>query len=487
MSARPTRARPEAHRLPRWWVAATVALAACGGGSPGPREEPFVAPLAPDCSPPTIPDVSFAATVGPASPPATCATPVHDSALDAAWVQHLGTLAVGSTAAFVVPPGTGSFTIVEQAVQASTGPVTFAGASPLPNRAVPLRIKYPDGSIFFDDTAPIPLDFSLASAVSFGGRQGTGAFTAPSTAHTLAAWARGAPSGTWSFVVGDYASECVEVGPAGCTSGGGTTGIYDVSVLLRPGPVPRSGTIDLDLYLVTTRFRAPGAPSDPGLSRMVSTISSLFAAAGICVGQVTFLDVPDWVRSDYATGIDATRLGACDALAQLCTLSRPSAAVPIFLVDAIGGSGGSLRTVGIDGAIPGPATIGGTIVSGAVVNASDVGAGTCGASIDLAACGSDATAAVVAHEVGHYLGLYHPTESGGTIFDALSDTPTCACSQCVPPAYRPSCGAGANVGASDCSAGGACAGASNLMFWLAGGDQLTAQQGQLMRASPATR
>jgi len=220
---------------------------------------------------------------------------------------------------------------------------------------------------------------------------------------------------------------------------------------------------------------------------MVATLSSLFAAAGICVGEVTFLDVPDWVRADYATGIDATKLGPCDALAQLCTLSRPSTAIPIFLVDAIGGSGGTLRTVGIDGAIPGPGTIGGTVVSGAVVNASDVGAGTCTSSIDLAACGSDATAAVVAHEVGHYLGLYHTTESGGTIFDALSDTPTCACSQCVPPAYRASCGAGATVGASDCSVGGACAGASNLMFWLAGGGELTAQQGQLMRANPATR
>jgi hypothetical protein len=202
---------------------------------------------------------------------------------------------------------------------------------------------------------------------------------------------------------------------------------------------------------------------------------------------VTYLDVAAWAKSRYSAGVDAARLGPCDAISQLLTLSRPGTAVPIFLVDDIQGASGTSRTVGLDGAIPGPSTIGGTVASGAVVNASDVGFGACGAAMDLTGCGADATAAVVAHEVGHYLGLYHVTEGTGTVFDPVADTPTCACSACAPPAARASCDAGTTLSSADCSAGGSCAGADNLMFWLVGGDRLSAQQAQLVRASPATR
>jgi hypothetical protein len=471
---------------------AMALLAACGAS--GSKEEPPFAPSpSPDCAPPTTPVVSASASVaGPAVDPGTCLQPVGVSALPAGLVQHLGTLSVNAVASFNVPAATGSFTIVQQAVSASSADVAFVGSPLLHNVPVPLRITDPSGRVFYDDTSSIPLDFSQANAVYFGGKAGTGAFTVPNTSLALSAWARGVPAGKWSFVVGDYAAECANLGPAGCTSGSDLGGRYDVTVLLRPGPVPSTGTVDVSLYLVTTRFQASTAVADPGLARLVSTLSSIFASAGVCVGRVTFIDVPAWVKTKYATGVDATQSGPCSNLDQLFTVSQGDTAVHLFLVDDIqqGGVTG-LRTVGIDGAIPGPSTVGGTIMSGAVVNVSDVGHGTCGAAIDSARCGADSTAFVAAHEVGHWLGLYHTTEKSGTVFDPVSDTGTCPCTQCAPAAYRASCGAAGSSGAvvsnADCTAGGSCSGGDNLMFWLLGGDLLSAQQAQLMRANPAMR
>jgi Pregnancy-associated plasma protein-A. len=50
------------------------------------------------------------------------------------------------------------------------------------------------------------------------------------------------------------------------------------------------------------------------------------------------------------------------------------------------------------------------------------------------------------HEMGHFLGLFHPTENSGNLFDPISDTPKCTSGQ---------------ISTSDCENQGA----NNLMFW----------------------
>jgi hypothetical protein len=475
-----------------------ASLAGCSGGGGGTPVEPPYEPIpSPDCSPPTTPAVSASSTVaGPAVDPNACQQPIGQSALPAARVQHFGTRTVNDIVSFVIPAGTGSFTIVHQALSASTADVTFkfsGGAQTFKNVALPLKVTDPAGRVFFDDTALVPLDFSLANVVYNGGRPGTGAFTLPNTSHTLAAWARGVPPGTWSFVVGDYAAECANVGAAGCSAGASTSGTYDVTVLLRPGPLPSTGTIDLGIYLVSSRFQAATAVADPGLGRLVSSIGSVLGEAGFCLGQVTYLDVPAWAKTRYAAGVDANQTGPCSNLSQLFTLSEPDNSLHLFLVDDIlqGGQSG-FKTVGIDGSIPGPSTVGGTIMSGAVVSVADVGhesvAGACSGAVDISRCGADSVALVAAHEAGHWLGLYHTTEKGGAVFDPVADTGTCECTRCAPAVNRSACGtANALVTSTDCSAGAGCAGGDNLMFWLLGGNVLSAQQGQLMRANPAVR
>jgi hypothetical protein len=81
----------------------------------------------------------------------------------------------------------------------------------------------------------------------------------------------------------------------------------------------------------------------------------------------------------------------------------------------------------------------------------------------------------LAHEIAHYLGLFHVSEADGTVLDNLADTPEC----------RPAQDAGRNgLDREDCAEHGA----DNLMFWAkAPGIVLSEQQRALLRASPVLR
>ena len=102
---------------------------------------------------------------------------------------------------------------------------------------------------------------------------------------------------------------------------------------------------------------------------------------------------------------------------------------------------------------------------------------------------------IAAHEGGHFLGLYHLTESTGQNFDPLTDTPTCKCESCVAPSSQPGCGKGATpplVGASECAGTqSSCAGGQYLMFWQLNPQvsqaQISPQQAQLMRLNPVVQ
>jgi hypothetical protein len=113
---------------------------------------------------------------------------------------------------------------------------------------------------------------------------------------------------------------------------------------------------------------------------------------------------------------------------------------------------------------------------------------SCQGAIHLSGCGADFTAYVAAHETGHYLGLYHVTESDGALFDPVKDTPICQLAVCAP--------GHVDVIGSDCTKqlvdpASTCGGGDNLMFWLV--DQarstgiLSAQQASIVRASPTVR
>jgi hypothetical protein len=274
--------------------------------------------------------------------------------------------------------------------------------------------------------------------------------------------------------------------------------VYEVTLLARTGVIPSRASMDLDVYLLTADgLTAANAVGSASVQRMVHTLYTLLAPTGACLGTVTFFDLPTWARDRFSVGLSADEDGPCSGVSQLYALSQPGrAAVPIFLVESLVTSESQI-VLGKDGTIPGPATVGGTVFSGAVVTAADLSAGTCNGDRSYTACGADRVAYIAAHEVGHYLGLFHVSESTGTYFDPLSDTPKCECQSCADLAERDACEDAdptadppTQVRNADC-ASQTCGGGDNLMFWSFDGSpsagKLTGQQGTVLRTSPALR
>jgi hypothetical protein len=442
--------------------------------------------------------------------PPTCSRPISASALPAQVLLHESHKA-GDMVAFRVPPGTGSVTIVHQA-QTANLQVVFKGQV-VANSAVPGIIVMPDGGTAYNDNDPAFAPPSSPDGGTdpsglysfFGGDSpSTAAFTMPNTTASLDA---GVPAGAWSFQVNDYAYECAT--QSGCSDGGALGNTYDVTVLAKPTPASSTRTLDVAFYIVANintlggvSLNAANAPNDPSVKRMVNTFTGIYAKAGITVGTVTFYDVPDAARTRFGTHVNADLTGPCDELDQMFLLSsaNPGNTLNLFLVQSItskSSAGGSV--VGIDGTIPGPASFSGTVHSGAAVSLADLFSGTCNpvppGAIDIR-CGADETAYIAAHEAGHFLGLFHTTESDGRDFDPITDTPKCPCIPCASSTDLPRCTAGGTSSnpiylfASQCSgASAACAGGDNLMFWQLQASvslgKISPQQANVMTLSPA--
>jgi hypothetical protein len=439
-------------------------------------------------------------TPGPASDPG-CRMVQVSSSLPAGEVQSLGLAQVGTTLTFEVPAGSIGFSIISQAVSAQP---TFDYGGAVQNLAVPSPLNTPSGALFFTDFATPPDDLTTTLLVSGLPSQGNAAayaiFSAALNFPNSSAGLfldGGLPSGTWSFGVNDYAAECA-VTP-GC-SGGSTMDTYETSVVVSPGPLPSPGTLAVDVYLVTTIVDAGVAVSDSAIRQFAARFSEFYAQAGICISTFTFHDVPAWARAKYdSVAVDYTdiTLDPCSDYHQLFTLAEPNRTIPLFFVDDLTAANVPPGDVilGVDGAIPGPPTFNGTVAGGAVVLATDLTSlADCSATFDVD-CGPDRVAAIGAHESGHFLGLFHPTESEGTFFDPLIDTPACVCSLCeTSPAAIAACGGNPDGGEPTivdnhvCDGlSQQCGGAPYLMFWLLTGSTkgvFSAEESRVMRANP---
>jgi hypothetical protein len=428
--------------------------------------------------------------VGPPAQPVGCQKPVVNISYPGAQPQVLGAFTVGSKINFNVPDGTGTISILQQVVDGGApDTLNIKGVNSQPNGLVPFQLLGPDGGVYFDDDV-VPADDLSTMEVAFSTPVAAcAAMTLPNTTQALSHEKGGYPTGTWTLTVNDYARECAS-GDSTATpcSGGSSTQQYDIQVVTKP-IMGDKGIVDLGFYMVSEDWSAASAILDAngGWTRMLDSMATIYAGAGICLGNVTFYDVPKWAKTAYATNINATDNDPCSPIDQMFTLSQPGGAIPLFFVDDIlsSSTGAGNIIVGIDGAIPGPSGAGGTVHSGALVNVANLlNNVNCLTTPLFHDCGADQVAYISSHESGHFMGLYHTTEGHGALFDPIGDTPQCASS----------CdfdhdGAVSGVECSDdSSTSQSCGGATNTMFWQLSSQSrglFSVEQGKVMRANPA--
>lgn len=228
-------------------------------------------------------------------------------------------------------------------------------------------------------------------------------------------------------------------------------GAVRVAVLERRAPVNERGRLGLRfLYSGSDGLNSSTARSDPRLNSALERVRSVFEPAGITLDEAVHLDLPaSSLRRVELVGPACSPGAAVERLLDLAPADDRSPRVDVYFVEQFRclRAGGQLdageNLVGISNGIPG----------------SPLGSGD---GVLMATRHLDQNQALwslaLAHELGHFLGLFHARELGFDFFDTISDTPDDERAR------------------------------HNLMFGQVDeGDELSPLQGRLLRTSPLLR
>ena len=205
-----------------------------------------------------------------------------------------------------------------------------------------------------------------------------------------------------------------------------------------------TGSLTLNLHFCGLNdLNAGNAMTNPSFASLLLEFSRILAQAGIQAQVAGTYDCPasDQARLAVIDDVDGNRNGLPDELEDLFSLSGvvTTRGLSIFFVQQIDDNDGDATTfvAGIAGGIPGPGPIVGTVQSGVAVA---IASNRIGLLSNEALLRRGRT---MAHEVGHYLGLFHTTEQCGADattcggfpvpiaafnVDPIPDTPECPAS-----------------------------------------------------------
>ena len=205
-----------------------------------------------------------------------------------------------------------------------------------------------------------------------------------------------------------------------------------VSLALRTGSTPSAATITIQPYITGTTWSAGD------ISAALSVMSGIYSANGITLTINSTITISD---TQYAA-VSGT---FTDSTTSALVTQGSTATVNLFFIEDYSGSWSGI--LGNAAGIPG---------SMGIANSWN------GVLISLTAHATESTLVAqllgetAAHEMGHQLGLFHTTESGGTVFDILTDTAECLNS-------TKDFNNNGKMSAEECEGYGG----ENLMFWTA--------------------
>jgi hypothetical protein len=346
---------------------------------------------------------------------------------------------------------------------AQDGPDTFSlGASTgglqiLDLGSLPFSAAFGDG---YQSTAPIQFDLP-ADATAFmvegivvsgscGLRQlvGPGGEVFENTSLTGAyVWS---PDRIFTPMIPNNDAPALQIPPGGGTwtlrllRYSGSDPDVDTRILIqrRPGGTASVATLPLNVFLADgLPVSASGAANDSTLQGVLSGIDAILSQQGISLGDVDYYDIANPAFDDVTTDAEFGQLLALSSAAGEVRLNL------FFVNTALGGG-----VLGVAATIGGPAR-NGTTLSGVMAKyySNDV----------------NLSALVAAHEIGHFVGLYHTVESFGQ-HDTILDTAECQPTGNAAPCTSPLQGGG-----------------GYLMHWQAvGGTTVTNGQGLVIRGHP---
>ncbi len=210
--------------------------------------------------------------------------------------------------------------------------------------------------------------------------------------------------------------------------------------------------LDLDLFYVGATGLVPSG--DRGPPRIRDALVDAARLLRLTFGEIRQHDVVGGLRRRLEV-LEADAAEDLPELPELFSLSagvgRPSVAV-FFVRDME-------TALGVSGGLPGPWGMHGVEGSGIAIAA------------DVLEDFDTTIADVMAHELGHFLGLFHTTELDGTVFDPLPTTPSC-------PPENDTDGDGLLL-PEECDG----LDGDNLMFWAGAGRRLVPEQRALVRSA----